>query len=397
MDLGVENVLVYVDDAIREDAGRERAAHLGPTQTTIAASTHTPTSFGSILTGLLPPRNNILSFKHVIPPEIRSLFDLETHTTSLGAKGGMNHSIAEIFGNPPRRTVEDLEPPFIHVERRPGGHTPYDGFDWDTIEFANETGAEYFDRMADDPDGARADYYDGVDRAVREFERVLDVLVDRGLADDTLVIYTSDHGELLGEYGFFGHTHVAVPEVVYVPTTFVHPSLSPGHRDGLFHHVDLLPTIAEALSADVDIGRTDGTVNGDGRTTGYNHLEHVRYGRLPAPLETAVSKVGGFERTMRSLWDQDGGQVFVEGSLIGTSLVYLGLLKQPFGKQVYHTGSVRDAYEQFTPGHTTYGSPSIGRIEARSAIDSIVSGDTVEHETEISEDTVEQLESMGYL
>lgn len=398
MDLDVENVLIYVDDAVREDAVVDRLSSYGPTYRTVAASTHTPTSFGSILTGLLPPHSNILSFKHVVPEDVRSVFDLASHVTSIGSKGGMNQSIAEMFGDPPRRTISELTPPFVHVERRPGGHTPYNGFDWDTLEFEGENGAEYFDRIARDPDTARADYREGVARSVDEFERVLDELANRGLDEDTLVVYTSDHGELLGEYGFFGHTHLATPEVVYVPTTFVHPSLSPGRRDGLLHHVDLVPTVADALEADVDVGRTDGTVEGRGRTTGYNHLEHVRYGTLPKPLEALVSRIGGFERILRSLWDAEGGHVFVEGTRAATSLVYLGLLTQrPFGKQVRHAGRTRDAYRRFTPGHETYGSPGFGEREARSVVESKLTERSVENEVRIDRQTVEQLEGMGYL
>jgi len=118
MDLNVTNILVYVDDAVRAEAVSDRLASLGPTHRTIAASTHTPTSFGSLLTGLLPPRSNILSFKHVVPDTVRSVFDLESHEVSVDAEGGMNHSIAAIFDDPPRRTIDDVTPPFVHVVRR---------------------------------------------------------------------------------------------------------------------------------------------------------------------------------------------------------------------------------------------------------------------------------------
>ena len=124
MDLDVRNVLVYVDDAVRYDALADELAALGPTYETIAASTHTPTSFGSLLTGLCPPAAGILSFKHSPAAGVRSVFDIESHTVTMGAKGGMNHSIADVFNQPPRATIEDVTPPFIHVVRRPGGHTP---------------------------------------------------------------------------------------------------------------------------------------------------------------------------------------------------------------------------------------------------------------------------------
>jgi len=398
MNLDVENVLIYVDDAVRYDAIADTLSDFGPTHKTIAASTHTPTSFGSLLTGLLPPRSGIHSFKHTVPPDVRSVFDIETYETSMGSEGGMNDGIADIFGSPARMTIEEARPPFVHVVRRPGGHAPYNGFEWEQYEYADETAAEYFDRISNQPEQARIDYERGVERSFEEFQRVLGVLKERGLADDTLVVYTSDHGELLGEYGFFGHTHAATPEVVYVPTTFIHPELEPGQVDGLFHHVDLVPTVADAMAQDVDIGETDGVIEGADRKTGYNHLRHIRYGTLADPLERLLQMTGGFERTIQSLWDANGGHVFVDGSHVTASLIYLVLLLQkPFGKQVRYGNRVLESYKMFTPGHASYGLPGFDKSEAQSKIDLILEGETAGNEHDIDAATAEHLEEMGYL
>lgn len=398
MKLDVNNVLIYVDDAVRYDTIAETLHSFGPTYKTVAASTHTPTSFGSLLTGLLPPRSGILSFKHTVPHDVCSVFDINTHETSMAAKGGMNEGIADIFGSPLRTTIEKAEPPFIHVVRRPGGHAPYNGFEWDQYEYAGETADEYLDRISTQPGQARTDYKQGVERSFEKFQRVLNVLQERGLTDDTLVVYTSDHGELLGEYGFFGHTHAATPEVVYVPTTFIHPDLEPEGTDDLFHHVDLLSTIADALTHDVDIGQTDGIADGAGRETGYNHLRHIRYGSLADPIERLVQSAGGFERTIQSIWDSDGGHVFVEGSQVTASLIYLVLLLQkPFGKQVRYNGNMVGSYKMFTPGYDSYGVPEFDRHEARSKIDSILAGESASNERDLDDTTVEHLEEMGYL
>ncbi|EMA27160.1 sulfatase-like hydrolase/transferase [Haloarcula japonica] len=398
MDLDVENVLIYVDDAVRYDTIADTLSSFGPTHKTIAASTHTPTSFGSLLTGLLPPRSGIHSFKHTVPHDVRSVFDIDTHETSMGAKGGMNDGIADIFNSPSRTTIEEANPPFVHVVRRPGGHAPYNGFEWDQYEYASETADEYFERISTQPVQAQTDYKQGVERSFEEFQRVLDVLDERGLADDTLVVYTSDHGELLGEYGFFGHTHAATPEVVYVPTTFIHPDLEPENVDDLFHHVDLVPTIADAMRHDIDIGQTDGFIDGGDRETGYNHLRHIRYGTLADPIERLIQLTGGFERTIQSIWDDDGGHVFVEGSQITASLVYLVLLLQkPFGKQVRYKNNIVDSYKMFTPGHESYGLPGFDKQEARSKIDSILARKAANTERDIDDATVEHLEEMGYI
>jgi arylsulfatase A-like enzyme len=46
---------------------------------------------------------------------------------------------------------------------------------------------------------------------------VLDALRERGLYDRTLIVVTSDHGELLGEHGEWGHSRFLYQELVQVP------------------------------------------------------------------------------------------------------------------------------------------------------------------------------------
>ncbi len=54
--------------------------------------------------------------------------------------------------------------------------------------------------------GRSLEYLDGV------FERLLE-----RLPDDTRLIVTSDHGELFGEDGYFGHGPIAHEKVLEVP------------------------------------------------------------------------------------------------------------------------------------------------------------------------------------
>jgi choline-sulfatase len=49
----------------------------------------------------------------------------------------------------------------------------------------------------------RAAYYGMTTRLDEQLGRLLDCLDEQGLADETVVIYTSDHGEMLGEHGLW--------------------------------------------------------------------------------------------------------------------------------------------------------------------------------------------------
>ncbi|MDA3022381.1 MAG: sulfatase-like hydrolase/transferase [Actinomycetota bacterium] len=71
---------------------------------------------------------------------------------------------------------------------------------------------------------------------------------------DTVVIFLSDHGELLGSHGgLFQKWHQAYDEVLRVPFVIKNPALFPGARttDALTSHADLLPTMLGMAGVDL--------------------------------------------------------------------------------------------------------------------------------------------------
>ncbi|TKX83077.1 DUF229 domain-containing protein, partial [Halorubrum sp. SS5] len=88
---------------------------------------------------------------------------------------------------------------------------------------------EQFPELSRSPFALRREYRKGVQASAERFLERIGTLKNRGILDETLVIFLSDHGELLGEYGgFYGHILPATPELVHVPCTFIHPSLPTG-------------------------------------------------------------------------------------------------------------------------------------------------------------------------
>lgn len=76
--------------------------------------------------------------------------------------------------------------------------------------------------------------------------RVLSALSDKGMTDDTLVIYTSDHGESLGNRGLWGKS-VFYEDSCAVPMTIAGPNVAQGQRCKTpVSLVDIYPTIVEA-------------------------------------------------------------------------------------------------------------------------------------------------------
>ena len=102
-----------------------------------------------------------------------------------------------------------------------------------------------------------AQYYACISHLDRAVGRVLAALGDE--ADDTLVLFTSDHGELLGDYGCWGkrsmlQPSVGVPMIARLPGRF-----QAGMRcDTATSLLDVLPTCLAACGADAAQGQLGG-------------------------------------------------------------------------------------------------------------------------------------------
>ena len=96
--------------------------------------------------------------------------------------------------------------------------------------------------------------------------RVVDAIDAEGLAEDTLVIMTTDQGNPYGQRGLWGHPQWTNPPYMHdvtfnVPLIFRQPGTVRSQRivDDLVSHYDLLPTILDQVGVtDIDIERSPG-------------------------------------------------------------------------------------------------------------------------------------------
>ena len=74
--------------------------------------------------------------------------------------------------------------------------------------------------------------------------RLIAAIEDAGLREDTLIVYASDHGEMLYKNGIC-EKHSFFEDAVRIPLIFSHPNVVPaGERsDALVSNIDILPTI----------------------------------------------------------------------------------------------------------------------------------------------------------
>ena len=94
-------------------------------------------------------------------------------------------------------------------------------------------------------------YAAAVRDADRHLGRVLGALDDQGLADSTIVVFASDHGELLGEHGHNGHGPYVWEPLARVPLLMAGPGIPAGRSDsGVARLIDLAPTLLDAAGID---------------------------------------------------------------------------------------------------------------------------------------------------
>lgn len=397
--LDINNVLVFVGDAVRLDKTKHRLAERGFTLKTVAASTHTPTSFASMFSGMHPNKHGIYGFFQQLE-NTNHIFDLSDHTVVFDETGSNFHEWLQrdqqLFGRQEQVPLSEIEEPFVAIDRDLGGHSPYPP----SIEDGKKAG-EYFERNGQDIDKLRRDYDDAMNEWLNKLDRRREILSDRGIEDDTLIIATSDHGEFLGEYGQIGHDYPAAPELVYVPTTFIHPDIEPGLKtEGVFRHIDLLPTL-------LDILEYDQWPSLPGKNILEEELAEIGicyynrsindYIRRVSPIIANMTPTMHYE--IEAVYDRNGGHSFVRSNYLIRLLVYLfRIFVLTNGSYIRNNWKYRESYDAIVNGTKTYGSPGFDAAEAQEVFEAETSGEQMQRENmELSDESIEHLSDLGYM
>jgi arylsulfatase A-like enzyme len=81
----------------------------------------------------------------------------------------------------------------------------------------------------------------------------IDEIKQRGLFENTIFVITSDHGELFGEHGLFGHPPSGYKESYHIPLILFGPGIPEAKTtDSTVTLLDLPPTIAELCNLETD-------------------------------------------------------------------------------------------------------------------------------------------------
>ena len=98
----------------------------------------------------------------------------------------------------------------------------------------------------------KAAYWAMIDLIDIQVERLLDTLKKTGQAGNTIVIFMSDHGEMLGDHGIYFKGAFFYEQLVHVPLIMSYPDviLSNTRCNALIELVDIAPTLLDAIGLD---------------------------------------------------------------------------------------------------------------------------------------------------
>ncbi|WP_449540294.1 sulfatase-like hydrolase/transferase [Ferdinandcohnia sp. Marseille-Q9671] len=143
-------------------------------------------------------------------------------------------------------------------------------------------------------------YYSLQKQVDREMAKVYDALKNSRFFENTIVIFTSDHGDMLGAHGgLFQKWYNAYEESIHVPFIIHSPKLFPERKSTtmLTSHVDILPTLLGL--ANVDINKVQEELRND-------HSEvHPPVGRDLTPLLRGNSEFFRADEPIYFMTDDD--------------------------------------------------------------------------------------------
>lgn len=311
------NILLYVVDTLRPDSlgtygNREVAT---PHIDSIAAqgvvfdnaqtnASWTRASMASLFTGLYPPRHNTRTRADHLQegiPTVARIFAQAGYTTGFvvanpnvgnyfGFKQGFRDMIelyqrrgggivkatellatADVAVDEAISWIDAAQTPFFLTVMPIDPHAPYDppeGYEVPRGEYrglANGSLRSLSRRKlsAADRDPIRSLYDAEIAYSDFEFGRLIQYLRDRRLLDDTIVIFTSDHGEEFWEYGRRGHGQALVDTLLQVPLVVRYPGdsrvVAGLRREFAVELVDILPSLLDLAGLAIPEGL-------DGRT-----------------------------------------------------------------------------------------------------------------------------------
>ncbi len=260
---------------------------------TVAQSSWTRPTTTTILTGLLPRTHNVFSHRDALAPQAVTLAERLREAGYHTAGFVTNPNVAPNFGldqgfelyrllGPRRRTAAGVnertaewldsewrkDAPFFLYLHTMEPHAPYDpppaflrrfapglrNPAWTRMEFVEALEKGDAVGTPEVRQGLRNLYDAEIAANDEAFGALVDLLVQRKLWDDTVIVLVADHGEEFGDHGGWEHGRTLYDEMLDVPLIVRVPGTGGKVVERQAQQVDVVPTILDALGLPLPAG-----------------------------------------------------------------------------------------------------------------------------------------------
>jgi arylsulfatase A-like enzyme len=229
---------------------------------------------------------------------------------------------------------------------------------------------------------------------------LLDAVDKLNLRDSTLIVFTADHGESLGEHKYVGHGRHLYENIIHIPLVFRFPGRIQAGKvvDGGVSLVDITPTIVDLALKPAASGGANGAANSvelpvpfGGRSLAWALEGDETHAGRPVRYLTFAGKKGFFPRFLSWLWVVPKGMPLRVGRTEGhrkvvwtprmKSLRIYDLREDPFEAAPWIRRSKSPEYERETTHlEGWFNNTAIAASEAK-----------------LTKEDIEVLKSLGYL
>lgn len=105
-------------------------------------------------------------------------------------------------------------------------------------------------RKSEDFQKTFREYYGAIEGLDDQFGRIMEYLDREGLAGDTVVVLSADHGDCMGSHGQMGK-NIWYEESIRIPLYIRGPHITKGRSDALIASQDHMPTLLELLDVSI--------------------------------------------------------------------------------------------------------------------------------------------------
>lgn len=133
-------------------------------------------------------------------------------------------------------------------------HPPYDVVPQKYVDLIHDIDlpSNVSDNMKNDPEYLKTvkEYYGAIAGLDENFGRLIACLKEQGIEDDTIVVLSADHGEMMGAQGLMGK-NIWYEESIQIPFMIRGAGIKSGRTDTMFSSMDHMPTLLDLLDCEI--------------------------------------------------------------------------------------------------------------------------------------------------